>query len=344
MKNQFTILYFFVAISIVVNAQHKGNYGQNSELISRQNIAKSAYGNAQVFNPYVQQQKKPLQTNNIIRVDVKALKNVKATNYTAVFNLSQIGATAEEANKLINDRINNVRATLLGKGIKEEDIVVDVISFVPVYEVEVQKKIFSTKYNEVPKGFKLQQNIHIRFKDAKIFEAILTACAFNEIYNLVKVDYFIDNIKAIYKGLQKELLTLINEEKEYYKALGFDLANYNKKMADNKYCFFPKDFYQSYQAYNSISFDALKKNKVITKVEKETSYYYQPITYQDYDIVLNPSILEPVVQIGMNIVLEYTPKPKEQKEEPITKTEIKPVYYVLSPNGSIDIKKLETNK
>ena len=33
-----------------------------------------------------------------------------------------------------------------------------------------------------------------------------------------------------------------------------------------------------------------------------------------YDVVINPSILEPVVQIGMNIKLQFTPKPKEKKE------------------------------
>ena len=135
---------------------------------------------------------------------------------------------------------------------------------------------------------------------------------------------------------------LIEDKKTYYTVLGFDLANYNVAIADDKYCYFPKDFYQSYQAYNSVSFEALKTNKGITTVKKQTSYYYQPLTYENYDVVINPSILEPVVQIGMNIKLVFTPKPKENKQQPITKTEIDHKYYVISPNGTIDVKELNT--
>ncbi|WP_420571818.1 SIMPL domain-containing protein [Kordia sp.] len=323
-------------------AQHKGNYDQNVQ-ISRQNIKTSSYGNAQRFGPQTSNPRRNVNPSSSITIDVHALYNAKASSYTAIFNISQIGPTAEETHKLVNERIDNVKKQLLAEGIKKEDIAIDVISFVPVYEIEVEKKLFSTKYNEVPKGFELQQNIHIKFKKTQQFEKILAACASNEIYNLVKVDYFIENIRQVYKKLQTSLLELIKEEKEYYKILGFDLANYNVVMADDKYCYFPKDFYKNYQAFNSISFEALKKNKGITKAKKQTSYYYQPISYENYDIVINPSILEPVVQVGMQIKLVYTPKPKEQKLPPKKEIKTEHKYYVISPDGKIDVKELKTS-
>jgi hypothetical protein len=156
------------------------------------------------------------------------------------------------------------------------------------------------------------------------------------------VDYFIENIQTVYKNLQEQLLTLIADKKAYYEVLGFDLSQYDIAIADDKYCYFPKDFYQSYQAYNSVSFEALKTNKGVTSVKKQTSYYYQPLTYESYDVVVNPSILEPVVQIGMHLKLVFTPNPKERKQDPITKTEIDHKYYVISPNGTIAIKELNT--
>ena len=85
------------------------------------------------------------------------------------------------------------------------------------------------------------------------------------------------------------------------------------------------------------------RKKGVTAVKKQTSYYYQPLSYENYDVVVNPSILEPVVQIGMNIRLQYSPKPKEAKAQPVVKTEIKHKYYVVSPNGTLDIKELQTN-
>jgi hypothetical protein len=341
MKNYNLAVMLLLFCCSILTAQHKGNYNQITPDISRQNILTS--GNATIYNPTVQQQiNKVLHPSNVLSIDVKALQNVSATTYTAIFNLSQIGPTAEKTNALMKQRIDSIKIRLNAKGITQKDIAIDVISFVPIYEIEVTKKLFSKTYTEVPKGFELQQNIHIQFTKTSQFETILEACAKSEVYNLVKVDYFIENIKEVYKNLQDELLKLIDDKKAYYTTLGFDLSQYNIAIADDKYCYFPKDFYQSYQAYNSVSFDALKKGKAITTAKKQTSYYYQPLTYESYDVVINPSILEPVVQIGMNIKFVLTPKPKEKKEQPITKTEIDHKYYVISPNGTIDVKELKT--
>ena len=340
-KNHLIVLLLFI-ISNSLIAQHKGNYNEEDFKISRQNILTS--GNANIYNPTVQQQiNKVLNSSNILSIDLKVLQNVTAATYTAIFNISQIGETAEETNKLVNERIKIVKQKLKTQGILEKDIIIDVISFVPVYEIEVEKKLFSKTYTEVPKGFELQQNIHIRFTKTNQFEDILTACAENEIYNLVKVDYFIENIAVVYKNLQTEILKLVEDKKEYYKALGFNLNNYNVSVADDKYCYFPKDFYRSYQAFNSVSFEAIKKTKGITTAKKQTSYYYQPLTYEDYDLVINPSILEPVTQVGMNVKLQFSPKPKEEQKT-VTKTELVHKYYVVSPNGTIDVKELNTNK
>ncbi|REG88927.1 uncharacterized protein DUF541 [Winogradskyella sediminis] len=338
----FTLLLVILSCAIMT-AQHRGNYNEITQDISRQNILSS--GNAQIYNPAIQQQiHQTLHPSNVLTVDVKALQNVSATTYTAIFNVSQIGPTAESTNQLMKARIDQIKDQLNLNGISQNDIAIDVISFIPIYEVEVTKKLFSKTYTEVPKGFELQQNIHIQFTKTNQFEAILSACAQSEVYNLVKVDYYIDNIQEVYKNLQNQLLKLIEDKKAYYKALGFDMSTYNLAIADDKYCYFPKDFYQSYQAYNSTSIEALNKNKAITTVKKQTSYYYQPLTYEHFDVVINPSILEPVVQIGMNIKLVFTPKPKEQKPTPVVETKVDHKYYVISPNGTIDVKELNTKK
>lgn len=243
MIRQLLTFQFFLLVNFTSYSQHLGNYNEADFKLSRQNIAMS--GNANIYNPTVQQQvNKILHPSNNVVIDVKALQNVKAVTYTAVFNLSQIGETAEETNRLINERIEGVRQKLKMEGILEKDIVIDVISFVPNYEIEVQKKLFSKTYTEVPSGFELQQNIHIQFKSTDQFEDILTACAESEIYNLVKVDYFIENIAEVYKNLQAQLLKLIDEKKAYYKLLGFNLEEFDVYVADDKYCYFPKDFYR----------------------------------------------------------------------------------------------------
>ncbi|MDG1714874.1 SIMPL domain-containing protein [Lacinutrix sp.] len=337
MKNTFYLV-LLLCFSLA-SAQIKGN----ATTISRQNVIQAEdLGNANIYGNNINAfRHQNLIPNPTITIDVKALNSIVADSYTAVFNLVQIGETAEDTNKLMNERVNDVKSALTAQGIFSKDIIIDVISFVPVYETVVEKKLFSKKYNEVPKGFELQQNLHIKFTEVNQFEKILAACAKNEIYNLVKVDYFIENIEAVYTKLRAEILKTLKAKKQFYLDLGFDLANYKPTMADTKYCHFPREFYKNYQAFNSISLEAIKKPKGIIQAKKQTSYYYDPLSFKEYDVVINPSIVEPVIQIGMEIKLQYIEKPK--KPEPIVKEKevIKNKYFILSKDGELKAKELK---
>lgn len=336
MKNYIYI--FLLLISSIASAQIKGN----ATTISRQNVLSSKdLGNAHIYGNQIRKfRQQNLTPNPVITLDVKALNNVIADSYTAVFNIIQIGETSEETNNLMKERIAKVKSELLSKGILEKDFVIDIISFVPVYETVIEKKLFSKKYNEVPKGFELQQNIHIKFTKVNQFEKILSACANNEIYNLVKVDYFINDIQEVYRKLRVEILKTLKEKQQFYSDLGFELSTYTPIMADTKYCYFPREFYKNYQAFNSISLEALKKKRGILTAKKQTSYYYDPISFKDYDIVINASIVEPVIQIGMEIKLQYTPKPKKEPK-PVEKEIIKNKFFIISDDGAINVKELK---
>ncbi|WP_299891728.1 SIMPL domain-containing protein [uncultured Lacinutrix sp.] len=335
MKTKMHLVFLFV--STITFAQIKGN----ATTISRQNVMSSeSLGNANIYDQNINRfRRQTLTPNAQISIDVKALNNVVADAYTAVFNVVQIGETSEDTNRLMNETVNKIKNELVSIGVPSKDFVIDVISFVPVYETVVERKLFSKKYHEVPKGFELQQNIHVKFTKVNQFEKILSAFAKNEVYNLVKVDYFIDNIETVYTKLRAEILKTLKEKQKFYEDLGFDLSNYKPTIADIKYCYFPKEFYKNYQAFNSISMEALKKKKGVLKAKKQTSYYYEPLSFKAYDIVINPSIVEPVIQIGMEIKLQYTEKPKEEKPEP--KEVIKNKFFMVSDQGNINVKELK---
>lgn len=77
-------------------------------------------------------------SNNDILVSVKGLANVKADAYTAIFSITQNGKTTKEVNELIDQRImQSLNEIKLKKGV---ETFVDMISFVPVYEYETEKK------------------------------------------------------------------------------------------------------------------------------------------------------------------------------------------------------------
>ena len=343
MKKIFTTVLMLTAL--IISAQHMGNF--NSKVatmdISRANIATSMGNGAAYGNVYAQQYV-ALNPSNILHINLRSLYNVDATDYTAVFNIIQVGKTAEETTQLMNDKIELIKKELTQKGFQGQ-FALDMISFVPQYEIEVTKKLFSKTYTEVPVGFELQQNLLISYRKDTDFQKILTACGKAEVYNLVKVDYYVKNLEAVYEDLQNKLLVEVAKKKAYYEKLGFEMKNYNVMMADKKYYHTPKDFYKSYLAAENVSMESLKNQKSVTKVRKPTSYYYDPIPYNGYDIVVNAAITKPVIQLGMDLSLQYTLKPIVKKPEP-KPAPVKmpnPKVYVVSPNGPIDIKQLPNN-
>ncbi|MFA7274526.1 MAG: SIMPL domain-containing protein [Crocinitomicaceae bacterium] len=281
-----------------------------------------------------------LQTNNENSISVKGLANVKADAYIAIFNVSQEGKTAEEVNELIDKRISESLTKIKLK--KEIETYVDMISFVPVYEYEVEKKIFSKKnYMEIPVGFELKKTIHIRYTNPNFLNEFIEILSQNEIYDLVRVDYFSTALEAIKKELMTKAKLLLTEKTKNYEAiLGETFANTEKQIADGFKVVLPVEMYQSYEAYSSSSLN-LKRSANVNVAQKSKTLYYQPIVDKEFDFVINPVILEPVIQVMYELKLSVL---REKKTAPAPTVEVKNTkeYILITPNG--DLKNLNLIK
>ena len=76
----------------------------------------------------------------------------------------------------------------------------------------------------------------------------------------------------------------------------------------------------------------------MSAVKKQISYYYDPISFKEYDVIINPSIVEPVIQIGMEIKVHYT-----LKTEPIETEVVNNKYFIISSDGAVNVKELKLN-
>jgi len=270
---------------------------------------------------------------NQIKLRVNALSNVKADSYLAVFNISQVGKTAKETDEILNNRVKKVVENLKNANIAESDIFVDMISLVPKYEWESDKKLFSSNLVEVPVGFELQKNLNVYYKNSKELDKIVTICAEQEIYDLVKVDYFVNDVNEVYANLRELALIEMGKRIKSFEKVGFKLDTLFKIVNEEKSYAYPPDRYKSYSAYRSNAIDYKKSSDKIYRAEKQTSLYYDPVSYKDFDIVVNPVIKEPMVQFSYSLQINFTKeKPKEKLEN----------YFIITPNG--DIKSLKLNK
>lgn len=127
----------------------------------------------------------------------------------------------------MENRINN--SILRIKAYQEAETYVDMISFVPVYQYNAEKKTSSKKtYNEVPAGFELKKNIHIKFQDPSQLNDFIAILSKNEIYDLIRVDYFAANLENIRKELMAKAKISLEEKMKslaYFFRRRFYLCN-----------------------------------------------------------------------------------------------------------------------
>ncbi|WP_294304401.1 SIMPL domain-containing protein [uncultured Chryseobacterium sp.] len=247
-------------------------------------------------------------------ISVKGLANVKAEKYVAVFSVTQVGESAEEVNSLLENRINNSIVQI--NTFKSVETYIDMVSFVPVYQYNAEKKTSSKKtYNEVPAGFELKKNIHIKFSDPAQLNHFIAILSKNEIYDLVRVDYFSDSIEDIRKELiNKAKASLEEKMKNMESCLGEDFTNAPKNVNDGFRTVLPTEMYKSYEAYNSSSL-ALTRFANVNPAAKSVTLYYQPVLDKEFDFVINPVIHEPVIQVMYEIKLTVRRDMKKEKTQ-----------------------------
>ena len=266
-------------------------------------------------------------------VSVKGMANLKADEYVAIFCLSQTAPTAVEVEKLMTERLESVLKELKPK--PEIKTFVDMVSFVPMYEFESEKKIFSKRtYNEVPKGFELKKNLHIRFNKAEQLDELVSVCAQHEVYDLVRVDYISHKMEATKQELAKRSDELLKAKILRYEGLlGLKFNEYELMLTDEYRVLYPVEMYRSYQAYSasSLSYTDSQSGKGgrIQRLDKGLSLYYQPVMDKEFDFVLNPSILEPVIQVLYELKVQPTRKKEKEGDKPLRE------YYIIGTNGQL---------
>jgi uncharacterized protein YggE len=295
-----------IALSLVARPQAMGNLMYES--------------NSRIFFQQAEQPVKATIQGNVLVLEVNAMMNMKADSYLAIFHVTQLGQSAEEADSLMNERIDGVLRRVMEHGIKEKDVFTDMLSFIPVYELEATRKLFSKTYQEVPAGFEIQKNIHIRFTDARVLDKLVTAAAKEEIYDLVKVDFFVAQQSACYDTLRMFATKLLQQKLANFEKLGLKVEESHRLASEKNGAYFPLDRYTTYQSRTQSSLNSRRKGQLVNDIRKSNTHFYNKVPYGNFDIVLHAEITEPPVQYTYNLTLQcqlpeaWADKKKDVKE------------------------------
>jgi uncharacterized protein YggE len=239
-----------------------------------------------------------LPYDNTVIFDADVMINVQASSYTAIFSMTDFGTTVFSADSILGARLKTFMTGLKKDSIKDDDIHVDFISMLPVYEVLPENKVFSNIATEKPAGFKIKKNVHVLFYDHRKLDKIITDAAQAGIYDLVKVDYNVANIQSAYDTLRKVAADIIALKRSNYERMGFTTSMV--MMAEGYDSKYPEERYASYTAYiqgaSAQTIAQQNPHMQIRQAEKEQTVFYNKVPYKQFDKVLNADLAEPGVQ------------------------------------------------
>ncbi len=288
--------------------------GAKAQILGNAYSEKNALSNSGAYSPITGAVDLNIQSygsNFSSLLEANVMINVKAISYVAIFSLTQYGKTIEEVETAMRVRSEIFKANLQKEGMEEKQIFFDPITMVPTYETEVTEKKLSRTFNEVPTGFEMKRNVHITFYKQEQINPIITVAGKAEVYDLVKVDYNIENKDAILSMLRQEALKILLDKKSVLEKAGiFTKFTQVGEMQSSAY---PAERYAQYYAYRSgvapTFMSNSKKDKPIqvsyNYAEKNKTIYYDKVSDKQFDKVINPVVNEPMVQVYLTLKGQY---------------------------------------
>ncbi|MBL7900862.1 MAG: hypothetical protein JNK73_02610 [Bacteroidia bacterium] len=282
--------------------------------------------------------------NNEMVVNVNILYNAKPSAFMAIFHVNQAAEKISELDTLMNRRVEKFIALAKNIGLKRDNFYLDMIALVPIYSKE--KRVFSKTYTQVPKGFEMQKNIHVKYQDPNQLDRLFAMAAQCEIYDLIKVEYLFDSAELAGQTMRNKALQCLNAKLAGYKKIGISLDTSFKQLTESGNIYFPIDRYQAYKPLAISSVEEMDKPddagtlmKTGAGMVTRTTVFYNQANIEGFDAVFNPSPLQPPIQFVYNLTVRY--RYNQAKEViTVTKTEKTTELLIVTPQGEIkEIKK-----
>lgn len=260
----------------------------------------------------------PSQTSMVIEASV--LMNVKADEHVAVFGVMQECAAVPECNQKVDAAISEFSSAARGLGVGPEDIFVDFAAQNKIYGFELANNIARERLV----GFELKKNVSVRYKDRLLLDRLVVAASRSGIFDLVKVDYVVSNASAVHQRLAEEAARVVRQKvARHEQLLGIKLRQPGQVYADRPSVYFPTEMYDSYAAFESESVEQnyyrRDNNVTVQNARKSRTFFFNALDADGFDLVINPVVLEPVVQFTTYLKVKY-----EMAQPPVRRTTRRP--------------------
>ena len=238
--------------------------------------------------------------NQVYYVEANVMANMKPDAFVAVFGLVQEGPTSAASNDKVNAQLSGFISDMRSEGVASDAVFVDFITQNKIYDFTTE----GSTVTEKPSGFETKKNIAVRYRNRDLLEKLLAAAARRSIFDLIEVNYVVNDSAGVRARLYDEAVKVIKQkEASYDRSFGIKLAP--TMLANEKYdAFYPSELYAGYRAFEAGSTYG-DYNRTVIRQRKTSTFYYDPVEASSFDSVINEMGLEPVVQFTLYLRVQY---------------------------------------
>jgi hypothetical protein len=102
-------------------------------------------------------------------------------------------------------------------------------------------------------------------------------------------------------------MEVINDKKmRYVKAMNVEVAKTSVIYGESFYSFSPSQLYESYTPSVTSEYYDYGEYSKRKNLRTNTTYYYDKIDYSGFDKVINPIVVEPVVEYVLQLQMKFS--------------------------------------
>jgi uncharacterized protein YggE len=312
MKRVLFLLLFVIAPAAVCRAQASGNVA----------YSQSQQGRSQSAGAVQRELMKRSQVDasgNSLFMDASVLMNVRADEHVAVFGVMQECAAVPECVQKVDAMISDFTNGLRQLGVADGDVFVDFATQNKIYSYELEKERQLAR--ERLAGFELKKNVSVRYKERRLLDRIVVAASRANIFDLIKVDYVVRDTYAINNRLAEEAARIVREKAaRHERLLGVRFQRPLQILVERPAVYFPVEMYDSYTAAESENITQPYYDRqqpfAVQSARKSRTFFFNALTADNFDLVIEPVVLEPVVQFTYYLKVKYDLEPPKPAAKP----------------------------
>lgn len=236
-------------------------------------------------------------------LDASVLMNVKPDEFVAVFGISEEGKTLAEAQTNMETALRKFNDGLRQLKVSPADVFVDFVAQNRIYGYDTSQANLA---KEIVVGFEVKKNVSVRYKDHALLDRLTAAASKAGIFDLVKVDYVVKDVAAARKRIMEEAAKVIKAKiEEQEQLLGVKVGQVTQVLPSQMSVYYPVEMYDSYVAQESEEMQGYRQGMTVQRARKPRTFYYNPLAAKDFDVAVNPSLIEPAVQFAIYVRVKY---------------------------------------